>query len=64
MRHFKRSTARDFKFLVENMSEDAVVEGGGKKVPHQFKNNCFTEICSGSEAGSYLRRTDFCITQL
>jgi len=24
----------------------------------------FTEMCSGSEAGSYLRRIDFCITQL
>ena len=29
-----------------------------------FKNNYFTEMCSGSEAGSYLRRIDFCITQL
>jgi len=25
----------------------------------QFKNNHFTEMCSGSEAGSYLRRIDF-----
>ena len=25
----------------------------------QFKNNFFTEMCSGSEAGSYLRRIDF-----
>ena len=24
----------------------------------------FTEMCSGSEAGSYLRLTNFCITQL
>ena len=24
----------------------------------QFKNNCFTELCSGSEAGSYLRQID------
>ena len=30
----------------------------------QFKNNYFTEMCSGSEAGSYLRLIDFCITQL
>ena len=29
-----------------------------------FKNNYFTEMCSGSEAGSYLRRVDSCITQL
>jgi len=25
----------------------------------QFKNNYFTETCSGSEAGSYLRPIDF-----
>jgi len=30
----------------------------------EFKNNYFTEMCSGSEAGSYLRRIDCCITQL
>ena len=28
----------------------------------QFKNNSFTEMCSGSEAGSYLRLIDFCNT--
>ena len=30
----------------------------------QFKNNCFTEMCSGSEECSYLRSIDFCMTQL
>ena len=25
----------------------------------QFENNYFTEMCSGFEAGSYLRRIDF-----
>ena len=30
----------------------------------QSKNNYFTEMCSGSEAGSYLRLIYFCITQL
>jgi len=25
----------------------------------QSENNCFTEMCSGSEAGSYLRIIDF-----
>ena len=25
----------------------------------QFENNCLTEMCSGSEAGSYLRFLDF-----
>ena len=28
------------------------------------ENNYSTEMCSGSEAGSYLSLTDFCITQL
>jgi len=30
----------------------------------QFKNNHFTEMCSGSEVGSYLRLIDSCITQV
>ena len=30
----------------------------------QFKNNYFAEMCGGSEEGSYLRRIDFCITQV
>jgi hypothetical protein len=31
---------------------------------YQFKTNYFTEMCSGSEAGSYSRRIDLGITQL
>ena len=30
----------------------------------QFKNNYFSELFSGFEEGSYLRRIDFCITQI
>jgi len=30
----------------------------------QFKNNYFTQMCSGSKAGSYVRLIDSCITQL
>ena len=30
----------------------------------EFKNNHFTEMCCGTEAGSYLRLIDSCITQL
>ena len=30
----------------------------------QFENNHFTEMCCGSEAGSYLRLIDSCVTQL
>ena len=32
--------------------------GGGTRLS-QFENNYFTEMCSGSEAGSYLRPIDF-----
>ena len=32
--------------------------------PGTPENNHFTEMCSGSEAGSYLRCIDSCITQL
>jgi len=37
------------------------LEGGGCS---QFENNYFTEMCSGSEAGSYVRLIDFYSTQL
>ena len=30
----------------------------------QFQKNCFTEMRSGSDEGSYLRHIDGCITQL
>ena len=30
----------------------------------EFKNNCFTEMRSGSKKGSYLGLIDGCITQL
>ena len=39
----------------------SIVARGG--LSSQFKNNYFTEMCSGSEAGSYLRLIEFCITQ-
>ena len=34
-------------------------EGGAAAHSCQFKNNNLTEMCSGSEAGSYLRLKDF-----
>jgi len=34
-------------------------EGLPRVVGSEFENNFFTEKCSGSEAGSYLRRIDF-----
>ena len=37
---------------------------GTDRYSSQFENNYFTEMCSGSEAGSYLRLIDCCITQL
>ena len=36
------------------------LSSGQTRVPKlKFKNNCFTEMCSGSETGSYLRLVDF-----
>jgi len=32
--------------------------------PRSCKHNHFIEMCCGTEAGSYLRLTAFCITQL
>jgi len=32
--------------------------------PRDFENNHFTEMCCGTEAGSYLRLIDSCITHL
>ena len=49
--------------------EEASVERIGRETKikwcrSQFKNNHFTEICCGNEAGSYERRIDSCIAQL
>jgi len=41
-----------------------LVSGVARQVTPYHNNNYFTEMCSGSEAGSYLRLIDFCITQL
>ena len=41
-----------------------LVEAGRLRYSSQFENKYFTEMCSGSEAGSYLRLIDLCITQL
>jgi len=44
------------------------VNGGCFEAPgavrHAVIGSLFAEMCSGSEAGSYLRLIDFCITQL
>ena len=39
-------------------------DGGRCRHSSQFKNNHLTEMCCGTEAGSYLRLIDSCITQL
>ena len=41
-----------------------VVLPASRRAHTQFKNNLFTEMCSGAEAGSCLRRIDSCIAQL
>ena len=37
---------------------------GTDRYGSQFKNDCFTKMCSASEEGLYVRRIDFCITRL
>ena len=37
--------------------------GVGQTLVSKFKNKHFTEMCCGTEAGSYLRLIDSCITQ-
>ena len=43
------------------MKQPGPDSGPGFAIPRhiEFENNYFTEMCSGSEAGSYLRLTDF-----
>ena len=38
--------------------QSPIIDAGGQK------DNYFTEMCSGSEEGSYSRPIEFCITQL
>jgi len=40
------------------------LSGRSLSTSSQLENNHFTEMCCGTEAGSYLRLTDSCITQL
>jgi len=42
------------------------ISGGddGDRHSFQLKDNRFTEMCSGSEAGLYLRLIDLCFSQL
>jgi len=48
----------------EQFLERVALSVGGHLPSSQFKNNYLAELCSGSEAGSYLRLIDGCITQL
>jgi len=54
----------DKLYWMEALTSNAVVVEWSTRYSSQFKNNYFTEMCSGSEEGSYLRLIDFCITQL
>jgi len=54
---------RDTRLILENTLHP---EGWTSVVQlsSQFEINYLAEMCSGSEAGSYLRLVDVCITQL
>ena len=49
------SSPRQSNPVVHSSTHPGVVEGLGS----QFKNNCCREMCSGSEAGTDLRRMNF-----
>jgi len=50
------------RFMVQGSGSR--VEGLAVGMGSQYKNNCFAEMRIGSEAGSFLRLIDLCITQL
>ena len=43
---------------------EAATVGTYSRSSSQFKSNYLTDMCSGSEEGSYSRHMDMCITQL
>ena len=56
------------KYPTHGLEEDIAVllkrNRSAVRYSSQFQNNHSTEMCSGSETGSYLRLIDSCITQL
>ena len=50
--------------MVRGKTIQRMVEGRLFRRGSQSKNIYFAEMLSGSEEGSYIRRIDFCITQL
>ena len=51
-------------YVFQVRSAAAVLEDAIKTAIHSASGNHFTEMCSGSEEGSYRRLIDSCITQL
>jgi len=50
--------------LLDQVSRPRVPRSSVGELPSQFENKRFTEMCCGTEAGSYLRLIDSWITQL
>ena len=44
---------------IKSLKDDSYSESFTDRYSSQFENKCCTEICMGSEAGSYLRLIDF-----
>ena len=49
----------DLSFLAGGHGLEPVCPDLVDRYSYQFENNYFTEMCSGPEAGSYLRLIDF-----
>ena len=53
-----------YAVLALDLPENHLVRLRLQKVLSHGENNYFTQVCSGAEAGSYVRLIDLCITQL
>jgi len=65
MAHIETASGLDFQAKVPNTFEVVPASlgsgawGRAHDIGSQFENNYFTEMCSGSDAGSYLNLIDF-----
>ena len=62
-RERERESERERKRESE-ITKTGKVRAGSRAPASRSSADHFTEMCSGSEAGSYLRLIDLCITQL
>ena len=63
----EKRKSRRFRYWIGNLTKRSArvqMSKAAQDLRTMVENNRFTEMCSGSEAGSYLRLIESCITQL